>query len=198
MIFPLELNQASEISDDALVKAVVDGDGRALEFIYTRYQELLRTVILSVNHDEAEVDDVLHDVMLQIWEQAQRYKPKPNENGLRGLLVTLARRRSLDRLRRNLAYRRATEGLKRDFENPLLLTDKAAAVDLLDLSNVLYQVIRGLPKAQQEVVELTFFQGMTQREIAAKRHISLGTVKTRLQLAQRKLHKSLLPLQDKI
>jgi len=192
----LELNQASEISDDALVKAVVDGDGRALEFIYTRYQELLRTIILSVNHDEAEVDDVLHDVMLQIWEQARRYKP--NENGLRGLLVTLARRRSLDRLRRNLAYRRATEGLKRDFENPLLLTDKAAAVDLLDLSNVLYQVIRGLPKAQQEVVELTFFQGMTQREIAAKRHISLGTVKTRLQLAQRKLHKSLLPLQDKI
>jgi len=55
-----------------------------------------------------------------------------------------------------------------------------------------------LPKAQQEVVELTFFEGMTQREIAAKRHISLGTVKTRLQLAQRKLHKSLLPLQDKI
>jgi RNA polymerase sigma-70 factor (ECF subfamily) len=59
-------------------------------------------------------------------------------------------------------------------------------------------MIRQLPAAQQEVITLTFFQGMSQREIASRRSISLGTVKTRLHLAQKKLRHSLRPLQHKI
>jgi RNA polymerase sigma-70 factor (ECF subfamily) len=55
-----------------------------------------------------------------------------------------------------------------------------------------------LPQAQQEVIDLAFFKGMSQREIATKRQIALGTVKTRLQLAQRKLHNFLVPMQSKI
>ena len=89
------------------MEAVVNRDGDALERIYRRYESLLRTVILGVIRDESDVEDILHDVLLQVWEQGDRYNP--NENGLRGLLVTLARRRALDRLRRRAAYRRATE-----------------------------------------------------------------------------------------
>jgi len=59
-------------------------------------------------------------------------------------------------------------------------------------------LIQLLPEAQKEVVNLTFFKGMSQREIATQRHISLGTVKTRLNLAQRKLYNFLLPLQNKV
>jgi RNA polymerase sigma-70 factor (ECF subfamily) len=59
-------------------------------------------------------------------------------------------------------------------------------------------VIQELPDAQKEVIDLTFFKGMSQREIAAKRQISLGTVKTRLHLAQRKLYNFLMPMQHKI
>src|ERR1700739_4214721 len=76
-----------------------------------------RTVILNVIRDEADVEDVLHDVMLQLWEQAHRYNS--NEKGVRELLVTLARRRSLDRRRRRSAYLRATESLKSDTGNSL-------------------------------------------------------------------------------
>ena len=94
------------------MKAVVDRKPEALKCIYERYESLLRPVILGVIRDESEVEDVLHDVLLQVWEQGNRYNP--NERGLRGLLVTLARRRSLDRLRRRAAYRRATESLKTD------------------------------------------------------------------------------------
>ena len=87
------------------MKSVVNREGSALESIYKRYEtSLLRTVILNVIRDESEVDDVLHDVLLQLWEQGHRYNP--NEKGLRGLLVTLARRRAFnDRLRRRAAYR---------------------------------------------------------------------------------------------
>jgi RNA polymerase sigma-70 factor (ECF subfamily) len=83
------------------MEAVVERKEDALECIYKRYESLLRTVILNVIRDEADVEDVLYDVMLQLWEQGHRYNS--NEKGVRGLLVTLARRRSLDRLRRKAA-----------------------------------------------------------------------------------------------
>ena len=181
------------------MKAVVNREGDALESIYKRYEPLLRTVILNVIRDESEVDDVLHDVLLQLWEQGHRYNP--NEKGLRGLLVTLARRRAFDRLRRRAAYRRATDGLKTDTDNPLTFvetTTTSSEVEVHDLSKLLRRVIQELPEAQKEVIDLAFFIGMSQREIAAKRQISLGTVKTRLHLAQRKLYNYLVPIQSKI
>jgi RNA polymerase sigma-70 factor, ECF subfamily len=120
-------------SDDQLMAAVINREGNALESIYKRYESLLRTVISGVIRDESDTEDVLHDVLLQVWEQGDRYRP--NEKGLRGLLVTLARRRALDRLRRRAAYRRATESLKTDTDNPLTcetstMTSEVEANDL--------------------------------------------------------------------
>ena len=180
------------------MEAVVDRKEDALECIYERYESLLRTVILKVIRDEADVEDVLHDVMLQLWEQGHRYNS--NEKGVRGFLVTLARRRSLDRLRRRAAYLRATESLKSDTGNPLRFeaSPRASQVEINDLSELLNRAIQILPEAQKEVIDLAFFKGMSQREIAAKRQISLGTVKTRLHLARRKLLNHLVPMQDKI
>ena len=191
-------SQMDRESDDDLMKAIANREGGALERIYKRYEALLRTVILGVIRDESDVDDILTDVLMQVWERADRYNP--NANGLRGLLVTLARRRAFDRLRRKAAYRRATENLKSDPDNPLTgeVSTTSSSTDLHDLSEVLGRVIRELPEAQQEVIELTYFKGMSQREIASQRKISLGTVKTRLHLAQRKLHNFLIPIQNKI
>jgi len=187
-----------ESSDDELMEAIVNRKSEALECIYMRYEALLRAVILGVIRDESEVDDILHDVLLQVWEQGDRYNP--NERGLRGLLVTLARRRALDRLRRRGAYRRATEGLKQDVDNPLIneITTTTGELENSDLSRLLGRMIELLPEAQREVIHLTFFRGLSQREIARQRRLSLGTVKTRLHLAQRKLHKFLLPIHHKI
>jgi RNA polymerase sigma-70 factor (ECF subfamily) len=180
------------------MEAVVNRKADALECIYKRYGSLLRTVILGVMRDESDVEDVLHDVLLQVWEQGYRYNP--NESGMRGLLVTLARRRSLDRLRRKAAYRRATESLKTDTDNPLTYetANTTNQVEVNDLSELLNRVMQELPEAQKEVIDLAFFKGMSQREIAAKRQISLGTVKTRLHLARRKLHNYLVPMHNKI
>ena len=198
MIIQQETDEMARTSDDQLMEAVVNRQEDALESIYKRYESLLRTVIFGVIRDESEVDDVLHDVLLQVWEQGDRYTP--NDKGLRGLLITLARRRAFDRLRRRAAYRRATESLKTDTDNPLTFETVANSnqVEVHDLSVLLKRAIQELPAAQKEVIDLAFFRGMSQREIAAKRQISLGTVKTRLHLAQRKLHHYLLPIQNKI
>src|SRR3984893_15459140 len=191
-------NQKTCASDNQLMESVVNRKPDALECIYERYGALLRTVILAVIRDDSDVEDVLHEVLLQVWEQGHRYNP--NEKWLRGLLVTLARRRSLDRLRRRAAYRRATESLKTDTGNPLTfeIAPTTNQVELNDLSKLLNRVIQELPEAQREVIDLAFFKGMSQREIASKRQMALGTVKTRLHLAQRKLHSYLLPMQNNI
>jgi RNA polymerase sigma-70 factor (ECF subfamily) len=196
VINQLAANQVA--SDDQLMEDVVNRKADALESIYQRYESLLRTVILGVIRDEADVEDVLQDILLQVWKQSHRYNP--NEKGLRGLLVTLARRRSLDQLRRRAAYRRATETLKSDTGNPLTweIAPTPNQIEVNDLSKLLNRAIQVLPEAQKEVIDLAFFKGMSQREIASKTQISLGTVKTRLHLAQRKLHSYLVPMQNKI
>jgi RNA polymerase sigma-70 factor (ECF subfamily) len=184
-------------SDPELMAALADRDPDAMEQVYQRYEPVLRTVILGVLHEEGDADDVLHDVFLQLWNHSEKLVP---DKGLHGFLVTMARRRALDRLRRRLTYRRVTDRfeseLKAEFRGELRAN--GTETESNDLSEFLEGMISELPKAQQEVVHLTFFEGMSQREIAARKAIALGTVKTRLQLARKKLWHQLVPLQDKI
>jgi RNA polymerase sigma-70 factor (ECF subfamily) len=184
-------------SDVELMEAIGRREGDAIQEIYKRYESTLRNVIQSVLHDESETDDSLNDVFLQLWDQADRFNPA---KGLHGFLVTMARRRALDRLRRRIAYRRATDR----FETQL---KAASAVETRmhgfqpptsDLTDLLQGAIGNLPVPQQEVINLTFFEGLSQREIAARKSIALGTVKTRLQLAQKKLLSQLAPVQATI
>ena len=184
-------------SDIELMEAVGRRESDAIQEIYKRYESTLRSVIQSVLHDEGETDDTLNDVFLQLWDQSDRYDAA---KGLHGFLVTMARRRALDRLRRRLAYRRATDRF--EVEAKATSANHARTHDFQlpnsDLKNLLHEIIRTLPILQQEMVNLTFFEGLSQREIAASKSIALGTVKTRLQLAHKKLFNQLAPLQAMI
>ncbi len=182
-------------SDAELMEAVSRRESDAIQEIYKRYESILRPVIQSVLHDDSETDDALNDVFLQLWDQSDRFIA---EKGLHGFLVTMARRRALDRLRRRLAYHRTRDR----FETELKATYRGEArvhqPPSSDLADLLHGVIGTLPVPQQEVVNLTFFEGLSQREIAARESIALGTVKTRLQLAHKKLFDQLAPLQAMI
>jgi len=184
-------------SDAELMEAVVRRESDAIQEIYRRYESILRSVIQSVLHEDGETDDALNDVFLQLWDHADRFIA---EKGLHGFLVTLARRRALDRLRRRLAYRRVTERFETELKAEC--RDAVRGHDFQppnsDLADLLHGVIGTLPSLQQEVVNLTFFEGLSQREIAARKSIALGTVKTRLQLAHKKLFNQLAPLQAMI
>jgi RNA polymerase sigma-70 factor (ECF subfamily) len=171
-------NCEREATDSELMQAVSSGDADAMAELYRRYESTLRAVILSVLHEGADVGDVLNDVFLQLWHHANRFAP---EKRLHGFLVTIARRRALDRRLRRLTYHRVSDKyeseLKAEFKSELRSTGAEPAN--ADLSRPLKRMIGRLPKPQQEVVHLTFFEGMSQREIAARRSIALGTVKTR-------------------
>jgi RNA polymerase sigma-70 factor (ECF subfamily) len=182
-------------SDAELMKELAGGNAEAMEALYGRYEASLRPVILGILHEEADAADVLLDVFLQLWEHADRYLP---EKGLHGFLVTLARRRALDQLRRKRAYWRAIDRFELHWDGELKNQARSAVCPFLnvDLADLMKRLIGQLPEAQQEVVRLTFYEGLSQREIATQRSLALGTVKTRLQLAQKKLLNQLTALQE--
>lgn len=186
-----------EKSGAELMKDLVEGDPEAMEAIYHRYKTHLRSVILSVSHEETDAEDVLHDVFGKLWKEAGRYLP---EKGLRGFLVTMARRRALDWLRRRLAYRRATGRLEvylsEEFNDRV--RSMRGVFTNVGLEELTRNLIRQLPEAQQEVVCLTFYEGLSPSEIADQKALPLGTVKMRLKLARKKLFHQLVALGETI
>jgi DNA-directed RNA polymerase specialized sigma24 family protein len=101
----LEYTTGSAVSDEALMEAITNHRPEALTEFYSRHGGRLKSVIGNVVHEEGDADDVLQDILLQIWHEADHYSPKAGK--LLGWVVTLARRRAIDRLRRKQAYCRA-------------------------------------------------------------------------------------------
>jgi RNA polymerase sigma-70 factor (ECF subfamily) len=189
---------AASVPDEVLMKDISHRRHDALAELYGRHSKRLRATIDGVVHEEAEADDVLQEIFIQVWEEASRYSPKAGKP--LGWMVTIARRRAIDRLRRRQAYSRARERYEErvahDAQTPR--RDGAETFVLNDLRQFLKKSIRTLPQFQREAVELAFFKGLSHREIAAATRAPLGTVKTRLELGLQKLTHALKPLRHKV
>ena len=176
-------------ADLTLMQGLVEQQPEALRALYERYHYLLYNVVSRVLHDPAETEDVLQEVFLQLWTRAASYRAgmgKPL-----GWLLTLARRRAIDRLRRRLSYQRAADRFESECQHrqasPAEMQSVEREVGRRDLGRYLHAQIARLPPLQKDVIELAFFEGMSQRQIASHRALPLGTVKTRLELGLRKL-----------
>ena len=171
----------------------------ALSQLYDRYNGIIKALILRVVHNEAEADDLLQEIFMEIWNQAKNFsaqKGKPL-----GWMVTLARRRAIDKLRKKQAYTRAEERLQREIEQqPDAWVHNSTEEEILDGDRriLIRRVIEMLPPPQQRAIELAFFRGMSQREIAANTNTPLGTVKTRLELGLKKIYDGLKELRDEL
>jgi RNA polymerase sigma-70 factor (ECF subfamily) len=186
-------------SDLDLMKGIQAEDADALSQLYDRYSGILKALVLRVIHNEAEADDLLQEIFMEIWNQAKNFsaqKGKPL-----GWMVTLARRRAIDGLRKKQAYARAEERLQNETEQqPDAWVHNATEEEIVlsDTRVLIRKVINGLPLAQQQAIDLAFFRGMSQREIAAKTNTPLGTVKTRLELGLKKIYDRLKELRDEL
>jgi len=200
MIQPLlDTAGLTSATDEALMKAITNRRQTALRELYNRYGKTVKAVVVRVVHEEAEADDVLQEIFLQIWREAENYSPKAGRP--LGWVVTLARRRAIDRLRRRQAYCRAKERFESEIERQPNSWVRNRIDDELvqsDLRRFLQRQMNTLPEFQREVIELSFFEGRSHREIAALTGTPLGTVKTRLELGLRKLINCIRPLRRKI
>jgi len=196
---PMPVPQEGAVSDEALMRAVARGNAAALTTLYDRYGSILKALIIRVVHDEAEADDLLQEVFMQVWQQARNYssaKGKPL-----GWIVTLTRRRAIDRLRKRQAYCRAKDRFEVTVDRqPESWVHNRIDDDISmeDMRSFLNARINALPPFQKQAIELAFFQGMSQREIAIATNTPLGTIKTRLELGLRKLSESVRGIRHKI
>jgi RNA polymerase sigma-70 factor, ECF subfamily len=195
---PVQLEPGAS-SDVDLMVGIQAGDAEALSQLYDRYNGIIKALILRIIHNDSEADDLLQEVFLEIWNQAKNFsaeKGKPL-----GWMVTLTRRRAIDALRKKQAYTRAEQGLKAQPEqqpDAWVRNVTQEEIERGDTRALMAKVISSLPEAQQQVIELAFFLGMSQREIAAHTNIPLGTVKTRLELGLKKIYDGLKELRDEL
>jgi RNA polymerase sigma-70 factor (ECF subfamily) len=183
-----------ESVDTELMPRVAAGDRVAFSDLYDRFSRPLYGTALRILQDPAEAQDVVHDAFVNVWEKAATF-----ESG-RGTafswVLTSVRNRAIDRVR---TRRRRSELLANapEADVPHLATDTGPSgsdtAAAGDEARVVRETVGGLPPEQRRSLELAFFGGLTQEQIAAKLGEPLGTVKARIRRGLLKLRESLAP-----
>lgn len=176
-------------TDETLMERVQQGDEGALTILYERYHQSLKAAIKRVMYDSHDIEEVLQDVFIQVWRRAVHYSPEKGR--ALGWLITMSRRRAIDRVRQLEAHHRVEELLRERNKRQTDYVDGDEDVEGRDLSAGVDDALAKIPAAQAAVVRLAFQRDHSHQQIRAQTGIPLGTVKTRIELGLRKLANSL-------
>jgi RNA polymerase sigma-70 factor (ECF subfamily) len=175
--------------DADLVARIADRDETALAALYDRFAGTLLAIGTRILGNAGDAEDVVQEVFLQVWRQAGRYDPA--RSSVAGWLSLIARSRAIDRLRNRKVGERTALDAHAEHPRGDASQEGAANVLFAERRRRIVDALGALPVEQREVIELAFFQGLTQNEIAARTLTPLGTVKTRTLLALKKLRTAL-------
>ena len=177
------------VPDSDLIARMTAADESALSALYDRYAPLLCGVLMRILNDHQAAEEVLQDVFLQLWNQPGRFDA--SRGSLPAWLLVIARNRAISRLR-GRRDRELLEEEEGDFAGTFVsaenIEDEAARAQR---ARSIAAALEKLPQEQRQAVELAYFEGMTQSEIAARTGAPLGTVKTRVRTAMQTLRQSL-------
>ncbi len=184
----------AELSDADLIGRASNGDARALEVLYDRYSGVVFSFSLKLVQDRQLAEELLQEVFFRAWQQGGAYSSQ------RGTFVTwllsITHNMAIDEIRK-----RRRRPQKADSEDPeqvlAAVADTSAGSDVEEevwlgsLRDTVAVALRTLPPAQREAIEMAYYQGLTQREIAEALGEPLGTIKTRMRLGLQKLREAL-------
>jgi len=182
-----------ELNDIELFKRILNKDSKALEALYDRYSPVLFTFIKRIVNDTAIADGVLADVFVIIWQKTSKLNFE--HHNPYAVLINLCRNKALDTLRRaqNIELPEYTG----DFEDEFILPKLSIHTPQNDLSKILPNrekiqfAIHSLTEAQQYVISLAYYDGLTESDIAAKLNIPLLTVKSKIRVALNSIKENL-------
>jgi RNA polymerase sigma factor (sigma-70 family) len=165
----------TQISDEELVSLVAGSDDQALAELYDRFGRVAYGLALRILRDEALAQDAVQDAFLGVWRSADRYLPERAK--VSTWILTLVHRRAVDLVRRE--DRRRGEPLD-DAPEPIALSTVEGEATLGFQRRVVQEALKGLPAEQREALELAYYGGLTQSELAERLGQPLGTIKSRM------------------
>ena len=175
--------------DGALLRAVATRDKEALQQLYARHSAVLFALALKILSDRAEAEDVLQEAFVQIWKTAGSFdedRGKPM-----GWLIVLTRSRAIDRLRSRKTRARFAESVAKDGSQTAPAATPADEALASEAQRAVRSALNALPTEQRVPMEMAYFGGLTQFEVAQQLSQPLGTVKTRMRTGMMRLREQL-------
>jgi RNA polymerase sigma-70 factor, ECF subfamily len=177
-----------ELPDGELVQRMSAGDVEALEVLYGRYSRAVFSFAVRIVRDGRVAEEVLQEAFMRSWQQSGRFEL--NRGTYASWLLSITHNLAIDELRKS--QRRPQKAdmvdiadvLRSEVDETVNIEEAAEATELRD---VIGAAMGHLPEAQRRVIELAYFEGLSQREIAAFLNEPLGTIKTRMRLGMQKL-----------
>ena len=184
--------------DSALVSRAATGDERALGELYDRYGGMAFSLAAAIVGEHADAEEVVADAFAQIWRSVGTFDP--TRGSVAAWIATIARTRALDLVRSRRRRARVLEeaAVVTDDGETFVLAPSLESADrnaeLTETSALVRRSLEALPAPQRRVIELAYFGGLSQTEIAAQLSEPLGTVKTRMRAGMEKLRQALRPV----
>lgn len=199
-IWALDVNVSSggrdygDLSDEELMRRLFYRDRRALEAIFDRYGDLVYSTALRVLRDPHLAQDVSQEIFVRLWRKPQSYSAERGR--FTTWLISVARNRAVDEVRSRRRRHRYETASPEEQEREVPAgdaNDPALSAQLAEQARLVRAALAELPPEQRQVLELAYFGGLTQQEIADRLAQPLGTVKTRIRLGMQKLRAALAP-----
>ncbi|MES2570597.1 MAG: sigma-70 family RNA polymerase sigma factor, partial [Verrucomicrobiota bacterium] len=150
-----------DITDERLMRMIQAQDPKALGLLHDRYAGLMKGLIMKVLHNDAESDDLLQEIFIEIWNRANSYSPEKGKP--LGWIITLSRRRAIDRLRKRDTYNRVEDRFAEETKNQPQDWFAHVEEDVAqsEMRTFLQRALASLPEAQRQAIELAYFKGMS-------------------------------------
>ena len=175
----------SLLQDESLIARLVQQDVRALDTLYARYSRPVFSLALKILGDREIVEEVVQEVFLRLWTRAASFDPQRGK--LLSWLLTITHHRAVDELRRRRSQPQV-DGLDEQLataEEPA--SDPSETYARVEDKEAVQRALARLPEAQRRPIEMAYYGGLTQVEIAQTLREPLGTIKTRMRLGMQKL-----------
>jgi RNA polymerase sigma factor (sigma-70 family) len=178
----------SHLTDDELIQLVQNKELDALKELYKRYERLTYSLAMKILGNTQEAEEVVQDVFMKVWNKSKLFDIN-KQTKFSSWIIRVCYNTAIDKLKKRKGYSHLDVEILESL--PDISVDLDNELELMSLKNRVKEALKNLPNEQKEIIELMYFDGFSQSEIAEAMGIPLGTVKSRVRLALTKLKKLL-------